>query len=425
MEQLLTYPKFKAFDSDGDPLSGGKVYTYITASATPKTTYSDYAKATPNANPVVLDSDGEADIILGEGAYRIVLKTSADVTEWTVDNIYGPLRPIVVTVYATESAVTAASGDIDGEIAIDAATGNSYTWDDGNSKWRVRSNNIYSSDPSDSTFTIETGTVIWQTTAATLRHWNGSAWANTIAEEFTAASIPGSILARPKFTWKDADEIYIDPFTLHHQGTTEQIVNSDAQLTFQFGSGGSNSDSDDLANNDFYYLYIDDSAVVTEGTAVISETELVAITEEPEWDAARHCWVGQTNAEDRCIGAFRVGGSADVLEFFHDGGRLIHYGDSVEESTTAVTSSWTEYTTTVITLGEFSVFCSFSTDSLFTRPSDSAATDGMKITTTTHKMIKGPLPVGASDQALDFKTSGNTASVFSLNTVGFYLPVGM
>jgi len=49
----------------------------------------------------------------------------------------------------------------------------------------------------------------------------------------------------------------------------------------------------------------------------------------------------------------------------------------------------------------------------------------MKITTTTHKMIKGPLPVGASDQALDFKTSGNTASVFSLNTVGFYLPVGM
>ena len=333
MEQLLTYPKFKAFDSNGDPLSGGKVYTYITASATPKTTYSDYAKATPNANPVVLDSTGEADIILGEGAYRILLKTSADATLWTIDNIYGTLGPIVVTTYANEAAVTADSGDIDGEIAIDASNGNTYTWDDGNSKWRVRSNNVYATDPSDSTFTIETGTVIWQTTAATLRHWNGSAWANTIAESFTAASIPGSIPARPVFTWKDADEIYIDPFVMHHQGTTEQVVSCDAQLTFQFGSGGSNADSDDLANNDWFYIYIDDSAVVTEGTAVISETELVALTEEPEWDDARHCYVGQTNAEDRFVVAFKTGGSADISEFKHDGGRLIEYADSVEEST--------------------------------------------------------------------------------------------
>lgn len=88
MGQLLPVPKARFLDSNGDSLSGGKVYTYIAGTSTNKATYTAQDEVTPNANPVVLDSNGEADIWLGSGGYKIVLKTSADVTQWTVDDVY-------------------------------------------------------------------------------------------------------------------------------------------------------------------------------------------------------------------------------------------------------------------------------------------------------------------------------------------------
>lgn len=78
--------KFQAFDSSGDPLSGGKLYTYDAGTTTPKTTYTDSTLGTPNTNPVILDSRGEANVWLS-GGYKFVLKDSADATIYTVDNI--------------------------------------------------------------------------------------------------------------------------------------------------------------------------------------------------------------------------------------------------------------------------------------------------------------------------------------------------
>lgn len=77
---------FRAFDAEGTPLVGGKVYTYAAGTSSPKASYTDALTYTPNANPVVLDANGEADIFL-DGAYKIVLKDSDDVTQWTLDNI--------------------------------------------------------------------------------------------------------------------------------------------------------------------------------------------------------------------------------------------------------------------------------------------------------------------------------------------------
>jgi hypothetical protein len=79
-------------DSSGNPLSGGKLYTYEAGSTTSATTYQDSTGSTAHANPIVLDSRGEpsAPIWLTSGStYKFILKTSADVTIRTVDNVAG------------------------------------------------------------------------------------------------------------------------------------------------------------------------------------------------------------------------------------------------------------------------------------------------------------------------------------------------
>lgn len=87
---LLAVPIFRAFDTSGAPLASGKLFAYAAGTTTAKDTYSDAAGATPNANPVVLDSTGSATVRLGSGGYKFVLKSNDELTTyWTVDNVYG------------------------------------------------------------------------------------------------------------------------------------------------------------------------------------------------------------------------------------------------------------------------------------------------------------------------------------------------
>ena len=85
---LPTLWKIQEFDVNGDPLSGGLLYTYITGTSTPKATYTDATGNSLNTNPVVLDSRGEADVwLLTDGNYRFKLHTAADALIKTVDGI--------------------------------------------------------------------------------------------------------------------------------------------------------------------------------------------------------------------------------------------------------------------------------------------------------------------------------------------------
>jgi hypothetical protein len=78
--------KFRAFTAAGLPLAGGKLYTYAAGTSTPKQSYTDAINYTANANPVILDANGEANVFL-DGSYKLILKDSGDVTQWTLDNI--------------------------------------------------------------------------------------------------------------------------------------------------------------------------------------------------------------------------------------------------------------------------------------------------------------------------------------------------
>jgi len=171
----LMFPKFMWRDSTG-PASGWKVHTYTAGTTTNKTSYST-PTGTANTNPVVLDSDGLADIYL-DGSYKIVLKTAADVTKWTLDNVEGAaISSIVVALAATLGDI--GTGATDGElIMIAATTNNFYTWDSDNSKWRVKSGGIFTTAnlPASATYTIETGTTCFDTTREEMKWWDGSAW---------------------------------------------------------------------------------------------------------------------------------------------------------------------------------------------------------------------------------------------------------
>ena len=103
MAAMLTpSPKVQFFDANGEPLVGGKLYTYAAGTSLPLATYTDSTGNTANANPVILDSRGEANVWLGPSRYKWALYTSTDTLIWTVDGIG--------TSFAAQSTAVVATG---------------------------------------------------------------------------------------------------------------------------------------------------------------------------------------------------------------------------------------------------------------------------------------------------------------------------
>ena len=94
MAVLTPTPKTAFVDAAGEPLVGGKLYTYIAGTTTLQATYTDSTAATANTNPIILDSRGEANVWLGGAIYKFVLKDADDALIWTVDNISAPTAAV-------------------------------------------------------------------------------------------------------------------------------------------------------------------------------------------------------------------------------------------------------------------------------------------------------------------------------------------
>ena len=92
MASLTPTPKQQIYGSDGNPLVGGKIYTYAAGTTTPLATYTDAGGLTANTNPIILNSLGQANIWLApSSSYKFSVYTSADVLLYTVDNIATPI----------------------------------------------------------------------------------------------------------------------------------------------------------------------------------------------------------------------------------------------------------------------------------------------------------------------------------------------
>ena len=78
------------FDANGAPLTGGLLYTYLSGTSTPTTTYTSRDGTANNTNPNVLDAAGRtpAEIWLDGGVlYKFVLKSSTYVQIGSYDSI--------------------------------------------------------------------------------------------------------------------------------------------------------------------------------------------------------------------------------------------------------------------------------------------------------------------------------------------------
>ena len=107
-------------DNNGDPLSGGLLYTYAAGTSTPAASYTDSGGGTPHANPIVLDSGGRpssggspAEIwVTDTVSYKFVLKTSVGVTVWSADNITGAVSAQTYTAFIALLASSAGAAQV-------------------------------------------------------------------------------------------------------------------------------------------------------------------------------------------------------------------------------------------------------------------------------------------------------------------------
>src|SRR5712664_4046631 len=94
---LAPIPIFQPLNNNGGVVPGGKVFTYDAGTTNKRSTFTDSTGATPNANPIILDANGRANMWLSQTvAYKIVFAPSTDTDPpsnafWTVDVIGGSL----------------------------------------------------------------------------------------------------------------------------------------------------------------------------------------------------------------------------------------------------------------------------------------------------------------------------------------------
>lgn len=207
----LTYPRFKAFTSANAPGTGYLLNTYIAGTTTPLATYPTYADAlagtNANANPVVMNSLGEA-TIFGQGgqAYKLVLTDPLAVVLWTVDAI------VLTDVPKSQTSVIKNGNQALGAAATKLTTWTVETdslneWSAGNNRWTATYAGKYLV-----MLTVGMNDAVTAATAPTARIYKNGAVAAR-ANMFTSAINQGTCPAA-HYTWiaaaGDTIEAYAD-----------------------------------------------------------------------------------------------------------------------------------------------------------------------------------------------------------------------
>jgi hypothetical protein len=145
---------------------------------------------------------------------------------------------------------------------------------------------------------------------------------------------------RSDFAYSSTTAISIGTGSYFHDGTTRQTVFWDTAITFTLGSGGSNSDSDDLGASEWHYIYLDDSAIVTQASPELDADCFSNDTTAPTWSAAKHGWY---SGSDRCIFAVITNASSQIIKWYH-AGDYVQFDVNPQPVTTNTTqpATWTD-----------------------------------------------------------------------------------
>jgi hypothetical protein len=114
-------------DSEGRTLPKCWLYSYEVGTNTPKDTYSDVGLTTPNANP--LESDGSgwfANVYLGSGGYKLVLRDADDVVIKEQDNYYPAADGADIAVLEAEIAVVSQEVSQNSAVYTDSGAADAY-----------------------------------------------------------------------------------------------------------------------------------------------------------------------------------------------------------------------------------------------------------------------------------------------------------
>ena len=450
MAQALVFPRFRAFDHSGNPLSGGKVYTYSAGTSSAKDSYPTAADALAGtnalSNPVILDANGESTIYLN-GSYKIVLKDSNDVQQWSLDNVKHDMTPSEIDDYSSTDGVMQATVDpysspptlnkptnLAGELLrirymLAQITGETYWYLDADT-------DLATMAPYDVLTTR--GDIMRRGASAPERVQLGNSGQVLYSDNTDVLwGVPPAFFGyaeRSSFAYSDADTLLIDPGSYHHSGTSEQIVYWNSQITFNLGtSSGSNADNTVLGNDEWHYIYLDDSAIVTQGSPLLDADCFLNSTTVPTYSNAKHGWY---NGDDRCIFAIRTNGSAQMLEFYHDGKDFIEYDAQIEisEGTLTPNSSWVTGTFIVPDFGDGQrVLCTFkigttATDLVYYRKKGSSNATGNLIgeivNSTAQRTINTRSVTIDGSQQIEVTVS-NATDTINAYANGWYLPRGM
>lgn len=132
--QVMPSPKFTAYDANGDPCNGCKLFAYVAGTTTKQDTYTSSTLGTPNANPVVLDSAGRATVFLDPtDSYKFVLAPADDTdppaaAHWTVDNVVGPFSGVVSITAASTRGLQISRSAAEAGLSIASSGGSGKTY---------------------------------------------------------------------------------------------------------------------------------------------------------------------------------------------------------------------------------------------------------------------------------------------------------
>ncbi len=259
----------------------------------------------------------------------------------------------------------------------------------------------------------------------------GTASTQVAAGDHTHGGIGGvvaGIAVRGKFIYKDANEVYINAAAYHHAGTAEQLVYWDSQLTKAV-----------TASTGWNYLYIDDSAVVTLGTNLLTATELLFSTTAPTWSDAKHGWYTGT---DRCIFATYCTGANVQREFFSTGGGYVHFADDwAILASTDIDTTWIDVTcyppfpggTVQLTItNEINTIQNAITKWYIRVDGQSGATGNLVLISQFHTSFVPNLgensimiPTSVAANKIEIKTDLAGAAQVAIKQTGWYFPEGM